>query len=257
MDMKKLLQSINPIALVAEMLGAFGWTFAALAATKMAAGGLSLAQQSTKAGEVQMSFPALTMVSVPIVVAFTLAVLVAIFGKFSGGHFNPATTIGMWVTRKIRTLPAALYIGVQFLGAFAAFGAMQAFLPSAKGILFSNPEPWKMFFAELIGAFIFAVGFSAAVRQERTTLEASFMIGGSLLLGSIFASFVLGAGVLNPAVFMATVRESISDLSLGPVFGPIAGAVLGSLVYAVMEEPKMPKKLSDLKLKKPTVKLKK
>ena len=36
MNLKETLKTINPVALVAEMLGAFGLTFAVLAAAKVA-----------------------------------------------------------------------------------------------------------------------------------------------------------------------------------------------------------------------------
>jgi glycerol uptake facilitator protein len=247
MDFKKILKSINPIALVAEMLGTFGLVYAVLAASRMAAGGLTFVQQSTKLGEVQAAYPGLYVVSVPIVAAFALGLLVAMLGKFSGGHFNPAVTIGMWTVKKIRTAPAIAYLVVQFLGAFAAFGAMQAFMPEAKSLAFSNVAAWKIFAAEALGMFIFVFGISAAISEKRSTLATGTMVGASLLLGIIFAGFVSGAGFLNPAVFMSTVRESLTDLSMGPVFGPILGSILAVWVYSFMESPRLPKKASPKK----------
>ena len=51
---------------------------------------------------------------------------------------------------------------------------------------------------------------------------------------------------------MATVRESLVDLSLGPVFGPLVGATAGVWLYTLMEEPQSVKGLA----KKPNLKLK-
>src|SRR3990167_9886313 len=50
----------------------------------------------------------------------TLALLVLIFGPFSGAHINPVVTIGMWTVKKIQTSTAIVYIGAQMLGGFAA-----------------------------------------------------------------------------------------------------------------------------------------
>ena len=43
-------------------------------------------------------------------------------GGTSGGHFNPAISIGMWTARKVSTPEASyLYIAAQLLGGFAAY----------------------------------------------------------------------------------------------------------------------------------------
>jgi glycerol uptake facilitator-like aquaporin len=237
-DYKQVLKSINSVALVAEMLGTFGLVFAVLAASKFAAGGAQLVQQNPLVGGLE-SVP-VYFISIPLIAAFTVGLLVMVLGKFSGGHFNPALTFGMWTAKKIRTAPAVAYILVQLLGAFAAFGVMQLFVPEVTALAFSNAEPWKIFAAEALGMFIFAFGVSAAVSQERSTLEAGFMVGASLLLGLIFTGVVVGAGagLLNPAVFMSTVRESLADLSRGPVFGPLLGAAAGVWMYNILENPK-------------------
>jgi aquaporin Z len=236
-DYKQVLKSINPVALVAEMLGTFGLVFAVLAASKFAAGGAQLVQQNPLVGGLE-SVP-VYFISIPLVAAFTLGLLVMVMGKFSGGHFNPGITFGMWTAKKIRTASAVAYILVQLLGAFAAFGVMQLFVPEVTALAFSNAEPWKIFAAEALGMFVFAFGVSAAVSQERSTFEAGFMVGASLLLGLIFTAVATGdPGFLNPAVFTSTIRESVADLSLGPVFGPLLGAAAGVWMYNIMEDPK-------------------
>lgn len=256
-DFKSMFKDVNPVALVAEMLGTFMLTFAILSAVKFAAGGAQLVQQNPLVGGLE-SVP-VYFISVPLVAAFTFGLAVMTLGKFSGGHFNPALTFGMWTSKKIRTAPAVAYILVQLLAAFAAFGVMQLFVPEVTALTFSNTEAWKIFAAEALGMFVFAFGFSAAVSEERSTLEAGSMIGASLLLGLVFSAVVAGAGFLNPAVFMATVRESLADLSLGPVFGPLVGATLGVTLYGLLQDPSSfklpnPKKLS---LKKRSSKKKK
>lgn len=232
---KNILKSINPVALVAEMLGTFGLTFAVLAAVKAAAGGAQLVQQNPLVGGLE-SVP-VYFISVPLIAALTVGLFVMTVGKFSGGHFNPGITFGMWTNKRIRTASAIAYILVQLLGAFAAFGVMQLFVPEATALTFSNTEAWRIFAAEALGMFIFAFGVSAVVSEERSTLESGLMVGGSLFLGLIFTGFVSGAGFLNPAVFTATVRESVTDLSLGPVFGPLLGATIGVTLFNLMNDP--------------------
>ena len=46
-----------------------------------------------------------------------IAVFVSAFGFISGGHFNPAITLGFLVTRRISPTLAVCYWAVQFAGA--------------------------------------------------------------------------------------------------------------------------------------------
>jgi aquaporin Z len=50
----------------------------------------------------------------------TLALMITIFGPLSGGHFNPAVTIMMAVSKKIQWIDAVPYIVAQVAGGLAA-----------------------------------------------------------------------------------------------------------------------------------------
>ena len=54
--------------------------------------------------------------------ALVLGVMVSSFGHISGGHFNPAVTISVWVAGKIETARAGVYIVAQLVGATAGAG---------------------------------------------------------------------------------------------------------------------------------------
>src|ERR1700756_4485253 len=49
-----------------------------------------------------------------------IAIMVSALGHISGGHFNPAITIGFWGTRRISTFDAIAYWIAQLAGATAA-----------------------------------------------------------------------------------------------------------------------------------------
>src|SRR5260221_4688901 len=49
-----------------------------------------------------------------------IAIMVSALGHVSGGHFNPAVTIGFWVTKKLSTLDTLFYWLAQLAGAAAA-----------------------------------------------------------------------------------------------------------------------------------------
>ena len=61
---------------------------------------------------------------VAIAAGLVLAGLIASLGHISGGHFNPAVTIGAVIDRRTDPKAALPYIGVQLVGAIAAAGLL-------------------------------------------------------------------------------------------------------------------------------------
>src|SRR5688500_15058194 len=60
----------------------------------------------------------------------TIAVMASAVGHISGGHFNPAVTLGFLVTRRIVPALAVVYWLAQFAGAVLAALALRALFPS-------------------------------------------------------------------------------------------------------------------------------
>ena len=58
-----------------------------------------------------------------------IAIMVSAMGHISGGHFNPAVTIGFWVTKRVNTVDAFLYWVAQLAGATAAAFLLKAVVP--------------------------------------------------------------------------------------------------------------------------------
>src|SRR6266487_6128994 len=72
------------------------------------------------------AFPGLGIGLVGVSLAFGLTVLTGAYalGHISGGHFNPAVTIGAVIDRRTDPKAALPYIGVQLVGAIAAAGLL-------------------------------------------------------------------------------------------------------------------------------------
>ncbi len=60
-----------------------------------------------------------------------IAIMVSALGHISGGHFNPAVSIGFWVTKRIGTLEVFLYWAAQILGGIAAAFLLKAVIPES------------------------------------------------------------------------------------------------------------------------------
>src|SRR5580704_18874407 len=59
------------------------------------------------------------------------AIMVAAFAHISGGHLNPAVTIGFWVTKRLGTIQSLLYAMAQLLGAIAAAYLLAVIIPDS------------------------------------------------------------------------------------------------------------------------------
>ena len=107
-----------PRRTVAEFFGTFWLAFGGCGAAVLAAG-----------------FPNLGIGFVGVSLAFGLTVLTMAYavGHISGGHYNPAVTIGLWSAGRCATSDGVLYIVAQVVGAIAAAGVLWLIASSQPG----------------------------------------------------------------------------------------------------------------------------
>src|SRR5437762_10086712 len=75
--------------------------------------------------QAQGVYGGLTLVAVAFAHGLAIAVMVSAVGHISGGHFNPAITLGFVVTRRIAPSLAVVYWSMQFAAAAAAAGLLR------------------------------------------------------------------------------------------------------------------------------------
>lgn len=172
---------------------------------------------------------------VAIAAGATLAFLVLALGPSSGGHFNPAVTIGLWTLRKVKTLVAIAYLFAQMLGGLAAWQLASYFVGDDLRSIAGNSFDWRVLVAEAVGTAVFTFIVAAAVFQRYESTKAAALIGGGLFMGVVVASLASNA-ILNPAVALAN-----QSWGRAYIFGPIIGAVIGMNLYVLLFAP-----LSDL-----------
>ncbi len=163
------------------------------------------------------------------VVALTYA-----FGTISGAHFNPALTIALWTARRVKTLPAILFIVAQLLGAWAAYGLYKYFVNTdvqAVHQAFSG----RIMVAEAIGTMVFALAWAAAAYNRYETSRFATVAGIGFIAAIIIASGA-SVGLANPALAVgARAWEVFGKDGWGNYFlGPILGAVIGVNLYGLL-----------------------
>lgn len=166
---------------------------------------------------------------VAIAAGLAVAALMFVFSGVSGAHLNPAVTIGLWVSRKVKTLPAATYLVAQLLGGWAAYGVytylVNQSLPEVGGHF-----TLRILIAEAIGTFIFAFVW-AAVAAKRLSVSVA---GVGFALGIMVAA-AGSIGVINPAVALSERAWNIwGSMGWGTyVAGPVIGGIVGVVLYEV------------------------
>lgn len=168
---------------------------------------------------------------VALAAGLTIAAGTMVFGAVSGAHFNPIVTIGLLSARRVKPLPAVVYVAAQLLGAMAAYGLfVYLVVPEVKW-----PQPGHysatVLIAEAVGGFVFSMGWAAAMYNKLEAGKAAFVTAASLIAGIVVAS-VGSDGVLNPAVALGLHNWVWSTYVLGPILGAVIGFNLYALLFA-------------------------
>lgn len=196
----------------------------------------------------------------PLYMGFVLVTLILMVGTLSGGYLNPLLTVGAWVTRKLGHLRAISYIVAQLLGAGAALVVVSAFVNGVpqeastsaysaatqevfKMAVLSDKNHWFAFFAELLGATVFAFAFAGALRERTDRVAKAFTIGFGFFVSALVAGVVLsyvGANIaLNPAVALVGTAVDWTKIdwfaALAYLVAPLIGGVLGFALRDVVE----------------------
>lgn len=196
--------------------------------------------------------------SIQITLAWGLAVMLPayIFGAASGAHFNPALTIALAVGGSFSWSMVPAYLVCQFAGAFV--GAVLVYIlfkdqfdatedPGTKKGCFCTAPAVKNtplnFLSEIIGTFVlvFAIkglGNVAGINgAQGNLLVFGIIVSVGMSLGGLTGYAINPARDLGPR-FAHTVLpikgKGSSDWSYGmivPLFGPIVGGILASLLY--------------------------
>ena len=148
----------------------------------------------------------------PIAIGLSLAVMIFAGGHMSGGHFNPAVTLAVWLRGKCDTKDVVPYILAQVVGGVVA--ALIAAILIGKGV---DPKPFdftKMAIAETIGTF-FLAWVVLNVATTKANANNSFYgaaIGLTVTVGAIAVGGISGAA-FNPAVATGAVAMKLLDAS--------------------------------------------
>jgi MIP family channel proteins len=178
------------------------------------------------------------LVAIALAHGIAIAVMVSTFGHVSGGLYNPALAVGLWVTRRMNTPDTVAFIVAQLAGAtFGALCLLVLFPEQSRDVTsLGTPVLGGVSFVQGVGIellltfFLMAVVFGTAVDGRGPKIGGLYI--GLVLTMDIAAGGPLTGASMNPArTFGPALISGTWDDHLVYWIGPIIGAVVAALVY--------------------------
>jgi MIP family channel proteins len=177
--------------LLAEFVGTFALIF--IGAGSIVAAGSPITEV----------FPGAGLVTIALAHGLAIATMVTAVGHVSGGHFNPAVSVAVWVTRRMGTGELFAYVITQLVGGIAGAAVLRAVVP---------PDVWE---ASALGTTQVAPNISDA---QAISIEAVLTF---FLVWVVFATAVDPAGAFGKVAGLAIGFVIAMDIMMG---GPFTGA---------------------------------
>lgn len=199
-------------------------------------------------------FPELGIGFVGVALAFGLTVLTMAYavGHISGGHFNPAVSIGLWAGGKFEAKDLIGYIIAQVVGAIVAAGVLYLIVSgksdfetvggfAANGYDNLSPDGYNMMsalIAEVVLTAFFLIVILGSTNFRAPKGFAPIAIGLALTLIHLISIPITNTSV-NPARSLSQAifadGEYLSQVWLFWV-APILGAIIGGIIHKTLFE---------------------
>jgi aquaporin Z len=175
----------------------------------------------------------------PLAIGSALMVMIFAGGHISGGHFNPAVTLGVWLRGKCETKDVAPYMIFQIMGAVSA-ALVVKFLKGGAAVVPLQPETVPALLAEFL--FTFALVYVVLnVATAKGTSGNSFYglaIGFTVLVGAFSVGSISG-GAFNPAVAVGISVLGLSSWANIWIYlvADFAGAAVAAGAFKALNPP--------------------
>ncbi|HEX3376649.1 MAG TPA: MIP family channel protein [Candidatus Acidoferrales bacterium] len=220
----------KPQKIVAEFIGTFALVFFGAGAV--------IADQFLRTNATGQ--PGFGLLGIALAQGLAFGIMVTALGHISGGHFNPAITIGFWVTRKISSFDAITYWIAQVGGGiaaayllrtlpFEAWGSAQLGTPD---LAIGVTRAIGLIFEAVMTFFLVFVFFATTVDDHGASRKtAGFAVGLTITIAILVGAPFTGAA-LNPARVLGSAIASNHWTNHGVYwFGPLGGGVVAGWLY--------------------------
>lgn len=168
----------------------------------------------------------------PLAIGSILAVMVYAGGYVSGGHYNPAVSLAVFLRGRLSSGDLPLYWIAQLIGGAAA-AYLTLYLKGASGKALEL-QPVPALIAEFLFTFAlcFVVLNTATARATQGNSYFGFAIGFTVLVGA-YAVGAISGGAFNPAVALGITIMNLTKWSSYWIYAVanLAGGALAALVF--------------------------
>ena len=176
---------------------------------------------------------------------FGLALMIFAFGQVSGGHFNPAVTLGLAAAGKHPVKEILPYWLAQVVGGLlAALLLLALYSQEVMAKTVNAPGQgvgaWTAFVLEAILAALFVLVIATVATDDRAPWKgvfAPFAIGLFIFTAFVVSGAITGAS-LNPGRSLASaiVAGDFANLWIY-LLAPTVGGVIGGVIHLFFSEP--------------------
>lgn len=168
----------------------------------------------------------------PLAIGSVLMVMIYAGGHISGGHFNPAVTLAVWLRGRATTGEVGPYWAAQFVGAAVA-AALVGYFKAGVEIATVAPAIVPALIAEFLFTFAlcYVVLNVATAKGTEGNSNYGLAIGFTVLVGAYAVGGISG-GAFNPAVALGITLMGLSapaSLWIFLVANLLGGAAAGLL----------------------------
>ena len=175
----------------------------------------------------------------PLGIGLIYAAMIYLGGHISGGHYNPAITVAIWLRGKINQFETCYYILAQCIGSFCAAACFNlltqnTFFPAP----LQHVQYWEAITIETLFTFVLCSVFLVLMTSVKLKNNTIYGLAIGLTLSAIiFAGGEISGGAFNPAVAVGPI---IYDTIIGGgslsylviyLTGPFLGGILSVFCY--------------------------
>jgi len=227
------------IAMLGEFAGTTMFLFLGLGCIKTAQDSVSAAQSNAATALAQG-----TIMFISVGMGLSLLITAWAFYRITGGLFNPAVTLALWLIGAVRSVRAILLTIAQLAGGIAGAALVEGLTPrstSDVGSTITTLSPGMtlvrgLFLEAFLTAMLVFVILMLAAEKHKATFLAPIGIGLTLFVCQLFGTLWTGCA-MNPA--RALGPSVLSNRWPGYTWiyyvGPIIGSLIATFIYSLLK----------------------